>query len=71
MREISDVELAKALRKRVTELARLAAECGLQHVSMFADLDGGTFVFASARREGEKDSRPMVCDFLGDGEVGR
>ena len=63
-------KLERKLRKNVVKLARFAAKNDLKHVSIFADLDGGTFIYGCATPfDGAR--LDLINEFISDEEAGR
>lgn len=67
---MSKEKLRRKLRKHVVKLARFAARNDLKHVSIFADLDGGTFIYGQATPFSGED-KAYINEFISDEEVGR
>ena len=63
-------KLRRKMRKRAMKLLRFAAENGIEHVSMFADLkDGEPFIYACAETGGVRLMEPIVEMVGGDADA--
>lgn len=67
--QVKKDKLRKKMRKRAMKLLQFAADNGIEHVSMFADLkDGEPFIYACASVDGVQLVKPII-EFVNWGEA--